>query len=116
MSSVYIITDNQYFALGATAILIHQNAVIVSIEAVLKHETTLTEGICYIYVQDRMLYRQLCRHFKFTFCNLIFFCRVFVTAAIRGYCHVSGLRVFLPKTSISVQKRYPNISNDTRRK
>ncbi|MEG5888244.1 hypothetical protein UXP46_23705 [Enterobacter ludwigii] len=73
MTSVYIISDNQYFALGAAAMLTHQKALIVSPEAVLNQEITITDGICYIFARDRMLHRQLCRYFKHTYCNLIFF-------------------------------------------
>lgn len=73
MNSVYIISDNQYFALGAAAILTHKKAMIISPEAVLAQVGRITDAVCYIFVRDRMLHRQLCRYFKHTYCNLIFF-------------------------------------------
>lgn len=59
MTSVYIILDNQYFALGAAAMLTQLKALIVSPEAVLNQEITVTDGICYIFVRHRMLHRRL---------------------------------------------------------
>lgn len=73
MTAVYIISDNQYFALGAAALIKHQQVNIISPEELLNHPPGLCHGVCYIFVQDRMLHRQVCHYLKQMSCNIIFF-------------------------------------------
>ncbi|HHQ4087665.1 TPA: hypothetical protein ACSPZB_004230, partial [Citrobacter freundii] len=73
MKAVYIISDNQYFALGAAALIKHQQAIIVSPEELLNQNPGISSGDCYIFVRNRVLHRRLCCYLKQTNCNLIFF-------------------------------------------
>ena len=72
LQAVYIISDNQYFALGAAALLKHQHASIISPEELLVRTSAL-EGVCYMFIRCRVMHRQLCRHLKKMACHLIFF-------------------------------------------
>ena len=82
MKAVYIISDNQYFALGAAALIKHQQAIIVSPEELLNQNPGISSGDCYIFVRNRVLHRRLCCYLKQTNCNLIFFLPGFWPARI----------------------------------
>lgn len=73
MSPIYIISDNQYFAMGIEALLPPDVALIVSPHKVLNDSLRITGKLCYIYVKNRTLHRQICSFLKHINCRMIFF-------------------------------------------
>lgn len=72
MADFYIISDNQFFALGAASLVYKKDVSILSPEAVLNGTVDVHRGVCFIYLKDRNLHRMVCQLLECSKCKLIF--------------------------------------------
>lgn len=73
MSDIYIVTDNQYFALGIACLYNKINTTIICPQDLLDKKHSLNGGICYVYIKNRKLHHVLCRYLRNMPCQFIFF-------------------------------------------
>lgn len=70
---VYIISDDQFFALGIASLFYMVNANIIRPEDIFNKKQVIEEGVCYLYIKNRKLHQQLCHYFRCMPCKFIFF-------------------------------------------
>lgn len=72
MADFYIISDNQFFALGAASLVYKKDVSILSPEAVLNGTVDVFRGVCFIYLKNKNLHRMVCQLLEYSKCKLIF--------------------------------------------
>lgn len=70
----YVISDNQYFSLGAAAVIKNNDVKILSPNDIINGKVKLERGICFIYIKNIMTHRVVCHLLRRSMCELIFFC------------------------------------------
>lgn len=70
---VYIISDDQYFALGMAGLFYKVNVNIIYPQDIFDKKQVLEGGICYVYIKNRRLHQLLCHYLRYMTCKFIFF-------------------------------------------
>lgn len=89
---VYIISDNQYFALGIAGLFYKVDANIIRPQDIFDKKQFLEEGMCYVYIKNRKLHQQLCHCFRYMSCKFIFFWQTHIVISKQSLGITSGLQ------------------------
>lgn len=73
MCNLYVISDNQYFNIGVTSLVLDNACVSLVPEDITTGLKKPTSGLVLIYIKDKKNFREVCCYLSSSVCELIFF-------------------------------------------